>query len=119
MQLVAAMSSIAGPVTGPGPPTGVGVTRFVCVNCTATSHLSSRWLFLHRAGVCRHISASKACFAADLGFEEIHVEALHCDVMAGAGGVAGPAPDVRHQPPGTTIYIYIVSMGSITMTLLA
>ena len=22
------------------------------------------------------------------------------DVMAGAGGAAGPAPDVRHQPPG-------------------
>ena len=30
------------------------------------------------------------------------------DVMAarGAGGAAGPAPDVRHQPPGTTIDIY-------------
>ncbi len=32
------------------------------------------------------ISASKACFAADLGFKEIHVEALPGDVMAGAGG---------------------------------
>ncbi len=29
-----------------------------------------------------------------------------CNVMAGAGGAAGPALDVRHQPPGTTIYIY-------------
>ena len=28
------------------------------------------------------------------------------DVMAGAGGAAGPAPDVRHQPAGTTIHIY-------------
>ena len=28
------------------------------------------------------------------------------DVMAGAGGAAGPAPDVRHQPPGTTVNIY-------------
>ena len=28
------------------------------------------------------------------------------DVMAGAGGAAGPAPDVRHQPPGTTVDIY-------------
>jgi hypothetical protein len=34
------------------------------------------------------------------------VEALPGDVMAGAGGAAGPAPDVRHQPPGRTEYIY-------------
>ena len=26
--------------------------------------------------------------------------------MTGAGGAAGPAPDVRHQPPGSTEYIY-------------
>jgi hypothetical protein len=25
-------------------------------------------------------------------------------MMAGAGGAAGPAPDVRHQPPGKSIY---------------
>ena len=25
--------------------------------------------------------------------------------MAGAGGAAGPAPEVRHQPPGKTEYI--------------
>ncbi len=28
------------------------------------------------------------------------VEALACYVMAGAGGAADPALDVRHQPPG-------------------
>ena len=28
------------------------------------------------------------------------------DVMGGAGGAAGPAPDVCHQPPGTTVDIY-------------
>lgn len=104
--LVAAMASMARPDHA-GPPihrAGGTVTRFVCVNCTATCQLSSRGLFLHRAGVRRHISASKACFAADLGFKEIHVEARPGDVMAGAGGAAGPAPDVllvRHQPPGT------------------
>jgi hypothetical protein len=37
---------------------------------------------------------------------EIHVDAWASDVMAGAGGAAGPAPDERHQPPGKTIYIY-------------
>ena len=33
------------------------------------------------------------------------MEARPGDVMAGAGGAAGPAPDVRHQPPGRTVYI--------------
>jgi hypothetical protein len=86
------------------------------VNCTATGHLSlSRLLkplFLHRAGVRRHICASKPCFrvAAGLCFKEIHVEARPGDVMAGAGGAAGPALDVRHQPPGRTVYIYFICM---------
>ena len=50
----------------------------------------------------------KACFATDLGFKEIHVDARAGYVMAarGAGGAAGPAP--RHQPSesGKAIYIY-------------
>jgi hypothetical protein len=50
----------------------------------------------------------KACFATDLGFKEIRVDARACDVMAvrGAGGAAGPAP--RHQPSesGKAIYMY-------------
>jgi hypothetical protein len=57
-------------------------------------------LFLHRSAVLRHIRGSKPCFADNLGFQEKHVEARAGDVMAGAGGAAGPAPDVRHQPPG-------------------
>ncbi len=97
----------AGPDAGPPIHSGcASVTRFVCVNCTATGHLSSRWLLLNWAGVRRHIHASKACFAADLGFKVIHVDARAGDVMAGAGGAAGPAPDVCHQPPGKAIYIY-------------
>ena len=32
--------------------------------------------------------------------QDFHVEARAGDVMAGAGGAAGPAPDVQHQPPG-------------------
>ena len=100
------MAAMACPDAGPSTRAGAGLTRFVCVNCSASGRLSSRGLFLHRAAVRRHISASKACFAADLGYKEIHVDALPGDVMAGAGGTAGPAPEVRHQPPGTTIYIY-------------
>jgi hypothetical protein len=51
-------------------------------------------------------SFSKPCFAAGLGFREIHVESRPGDVMVGAGGAAGHAQDVRHQPPGSTKYIY-------------
>ncbi len=58
--------------------------------------------------MCCQILASKACFkfAADLGFKEIHVEALPCYIMAGKGGGAGPAPDIRHQPPGKELNVY-------------
>ncbi len=31
--------------------------------------------------------------------QDFQVEGRAGDVMAGAGGAAGPAPDVRHQPP--------------------
>ena len=77
-----------------------GVAWFVCAHCTATGQLSSSSLFLNRAAVRRHISASKPCFFSGLDFREIAVEARPGDSMAGGGGRAGPAPDVRHQPPG-------------------
>ncbi len=96
--------------TGPGRLSGASPVSLSLpgVNCTATSHLSSRWLSLDWAGVRRHIRASKACFAARLSFnlKEIHVEALPGNVMAGAGGSAGPAQDVRRQPPGRTLVVY-------------
>ncbi len=34
-------------------------------------------------------------------FREMQVDVRTSDVMAGAGGGAGPSPDVRHQPEGT------------------
>jgi hypothetical protein len=50
----------------------------------------------------------KACFAADISFKEMHVDAWAGNVMAarGAGGAAGPAPRHCDQPPGKAIYIY-------------
>jgi hypothetical protein len=51
-----------------------------------SNHFSCSWLFLNWAGVLRHICSSKACFAADLSFTEIHVDARAGNVMAGAGG---------------------------------
>ena len=91
-------------VLAAGPGAGAGrVTRFVCAHCTSTGQLSSRGLFLNRAAVRRHIAASKPCHAADAGIRTIQVEAARAgDVMAGAGGAAGPAPDVRHQPAGAS-----------------
>jgi hypothetical protein len=102
---IAFMSSAVPPATGGLGGLGCGpggVSRFVFVHCTSTGQLSSSGLFLNRAQVRRHILQSKPCHAADLGYREIrvHVEARAGDVMAGAGGAAGPAPDVRHQPPG-------------------
>ena len=105
---VALMAAASGRLGHAGTPTarglGVGVTRFVCAHCTSTGQLSSGGLFLNRASVQRHNAASKHCRAADLGYWEIQVEAQAGDVMAGVGGAAGPAPDVRHQPPGDTAH---------------
>ena len=89
---IAIMSSAGPPATGAGLGCGT-VSRFVCVHCTSTGKLSSRSLFLPRL-------SSRCCREVGLGFREVHVQARAGDVMAGAGGAAGPAPDVRHQPPG-------------------
>ena len=114
--LVAVMASSAGPDVG--PPIQCGVTCFVCVNCSKTCHLSNRWLFLNQAGVCRHINASKACFAAGLCICDIHVNARAGDVLARPGGAAGPAPDVRQLRPGTQ-NTDTITLPCITCTLLA
>ena len=109
------LADMASASESPGPPAshtrvpargeGQGVTRLVCAHCTATGQLSSRCLFLSRAAVRRHISASKSCFSAGMGFREIAEEALPGDSMAGGGGGEGPAPNVRRQPP---VYWYIL-----------
>ncbi len=98
---VAIMASV--PAAGPAQGLGGQGTRFVCAKCTETGW--KIWgLFLSRAAVRRHMAASKPCFTAKLGFREIQVDVLTSDVMAGAGGAAGPAPDVRHQPEGTVCH---------------
>jgi hypothetical protein len=80
---------------------GLGrVTRFVCAHCTSTGKLSSHCLFLNRAAVRRHIAASRPCHAAQESIRQIQMEARSGDIMAGAGGGAGSAPDVRHQSEG-------------------
>jgi hypothetical protein len=100
---VAVMASSAEPDAG--PPIHCGVTRFVCVNCSNTSHLSSRWLFLNRTGVRCHIAASKACFAADLGFRDICADARAGDVVAGLGGQL-----VQHQTCDINVQVKYILM---------
>ena len=60
-------------------------------------------MFLNLTSVCRFKAAwVPPCQSESLvrcGGQD-QVEALAGDVMAGAGGAADPAPDVRHQPPG-------------------
>ena len=82
------------------------VLRFICVHCTATGHLSSRWLFLHRSAVLRHrdIRGSKPGFAADLGSHDLPVYASSCNVLSGAGGAAGNDPYVCTLPLGYVGY---------------
>ncbi len=82
------MSSAGPPATGGGLGCGT-VSRFVCVHHgiappPASCPVGS--LFLAPAAVRRHISATKSCREAGLGFREVHVEARAGDVMAGAGG---------------------------------
>ncbi len=69
-------------------------------HCTLTGEFSHRCMFLNRASVRRHIAASKPCRDANMGIREILLKAWADDVMAGGGGAAGPAQDVRHQPAG-------------------
>jgi hypothetical protein len=78
---IAIMSSAGPPATGGGLGCGA-VSRFVCVHCTSTGKLSSRGLFLARSAVRRHISATKSCREAGLGFRVVHIEARAGDVIA-------------------------------------
>ncbi len=47
------------------------------------------------------IAHSKPCCAAQLGYQEIKVQVLVGDIMAGGGGAAGQAMLICHQAPGT------------------
>ena len=58
-------------------------------------YILSMYLFSQHA----HIENIKT--VANLNNNKIQVDVRSSDVMAGAGGGAGPAPDVRHQPEGT------------------
>ena len=75
------------------------ISRFVCVGCEREGQF--RRLFPTRRAACIHVDKSPSCRKLGLGVREIRVGVgTAADVMAGGAGAAGPAPDVRHQPPG-------------------
>ena len=75
------------------------VSRFVCVGCEREGQFSR--LFRTRRAASIHVGMSHTCRKLGLGVREISVGAeTGADVMAGGAGAAGPATDLRHQPPG-------------------
>ena len=75
------------------------VSRFVCMGCEREGQFSR--LFRTRRAASIHIGMSHTCRKLGLGVREISVGAgTGADVMAGGAGAAGPATDLRHQPPG-------------------
>ena len=73
--------------------------RFVCVACEKRGTFTDTYLTVRAAKT--HIGKSPPCRAADLGIREIVLETRQTDAMVGGSGAAGPAPDLRHQPPGS------------------
>ncbi len=75
------------------------ISRFICVGCEREGQFCR--LFPTRRAASIHVGKSPSCRKLGLGVREIMVGAgTGTDVLAGGAGAAGPAPDVRHQPPG-------------------
>ena len=69
-------------------------------HCTSSGELSHRGMFLNRASVRGHIAAMKPFREANMGIQEIQLEARAGDVMAGGGGARrGPhrTSDISRQ----------------------
>ena len=72
--------------------------RFVCVACEIRGTFTTAYPTARATKI--HIAKSPACKLADLGMREIVLETRQTDAMVGGSGAAGPAPELRHQPPG-------------------
>ena len=75
--------------------------RFACVACDqraggtfATAHPTASSAKIY---ICK----SPPCRATDLGIREIVLDTRWTEAMVGGSGATGPAPDLRHQPPGS------------------
>ena len=75
------------------------ISRFVCMGCESSGQFRHVFVTLRAASI--HVSKNPVCRKLGLGVREISIAAgSGADVMAGGSGGVGPAPDVRHQPPG-------------------
>jgi len=84
---------------------GTGADLMAGSTRRAPSSTGLSWLYSTRRAAAIHVGKSPQCRALGLGVREISVAAgTGADVMAGGAGAAGPAPDVRHQPPGNRTY---------------
>ncbi len=107
MMLASRSSYVPVPVTGSaraapgGLLVGCGVADFMCHRQQGHWHFDRPAIQPLPATYPIH-KHSKTCKDADLGYREIQVEAPAGDVITGAGGAAGQAPGVGHQPPGDT-----------------
>jgi hypothetical protein len=95
-------------------------TRYVCLGCCSQQHLDlakrsgtagthNDWqferCFTERKYAVQHFKKSKKCFDTGRWPIAIQLETAKLnDRMVGGFGQVGPAPDVRHQPEGNTIY---------------
>jgi hypothetical protein len=69
-----------------------------------TFHISYPTVSLRSVQI--HLGKAPACRAARMGFKEIQgLESLRSDAMAGGAGATGPAPEIRHQPPGPGLFL--------------
>ena len=75
--------------------------RFVCVACDQRAGGTFTTAYPTARSAKIHVSMSPPCRAADLGIREIVLDTRQTDAMVGGSGATGPAPDLRHQPPGS------------------
>ena len=92
----------------------ISSSRFVCMGCERRGEFQH--LYGTRRAAATHVGMSPDCLKLGLGVWEICIAACTgADLMAGGAGAAGPAPDVRHQPPGyPELYLYMSVNNNIT-----
>ena len=76
------------------------MTQTTEVCCEQRSTFTSAFPTIRSARI--HIGRSRKCAAAGLGIQEITLETRQTNTMVGGSSTAGPAPNLRHQPLGST-----------------
>ena len=75
-------------------------TQYVCVCCEQRGTFISAFPTIRAART--HIGRSCTCAAAGLGIQKIMLKTRQTNTRVGCSSATGPAPDLRHQPPGST-----------------